>query len=241
MKRLTSVRAKYIRRLSGFALFEALISIALMGLIAFALSSITNQWLPNWHAGYARNQRAQLLDVGLQRITEDLSAAEFITPGAGTKRPLFEGSENSVMLVRNAIGPNARTGLEVIDLAEIRDQRGIVFARASAPFAPMSAIGSTAPHYEFKEGIGLIRAPYRLSFSYAGPDGRWMATWQNMPQLPTEVRINVRYSDFDKGQSVSTLASIRVNAAPECAWQSSPQSCETDSSTRASTVPPNDQ
>jgi general secretion pathway protein J len=241
MKRLTSVRAKYFRRRSGFALFEALISIALMGLIAFALSSITNQWLPNWHAGYARINRAQLLDVSLQRIAEDLSAAEFITPGAGTKQPIFEGNQNSVMLVRNAIGPNAATGLEVIDLAETSDQRGIVFARASAPFSPTSAIASRARNFDFKHAIGFIRAPLRVSFSYAGPDGKWATTWQNMPQLPTEVRIIVSYSEFDKDQSISTSTSIRVNVAPDCTWQSSAPGCETTASAKASTPPPNDQ
>ena len=43
-------------REGGFTLIEAIVALALMGLVLSALASITAQWLPNWNRGIARVQ-----------------------------------------------------------------------------------------------------------------------------------------------------------------------------------------
>ena len=63
------------RGVAGFTLFEALVSLALMGLIVASLSAVTGQWLPNWRHGFGRVQSLESLDVGLQRLVDDLEAA----------------------------------------------------------------------------------------------------------------------------------------------------------------------
>src|SRR5437868_14517203 len=100
------------RASAGFTLIETLIATALMGAILAALATVTAQWLPNWNRGFARVQRSEQLGLGLERLIADLAAAEFVSPGRGTVTPLFDGAEQSVTLVRTAIGPNARAGLD---------------------------------------------------------------------------------------------------------------------------------
>jgi general secretion pathway protein J len=85
---------------SGFTLLEALIAIALMGVIFAGLGSITSQWLPNWNRGIARAQRAELVRLALDRLVADLGASEFISPNRDSNAPLFDGTENSVTLPR---------------------------------------------------------------------------------------------------------------------------------------------
>ena len=65
--------------LAGFTLLEALVAMALMGLILAALATITAQWLPNWNHGIARVQRNEQVALGLERLAADLAAAEFIS------------------------------------------------------------------------------------------------------------------------------------------------------------------
>src|SRR3954447_25537122 len=43
----------------GFTLLEAVIALALMGIILGALATISSQWLPNWNRGIGRLQREE--------------------------------------------------------------------------------------------------------------------------------------------------------------------------------------
>jgi len=115
---------------SGFTLLEALIAVALMGVLLATLATVTAQWMAGWKAGFDRVQGADLLGLGLDRIVADLAAAEFVSPGGENARPLFEGTASSVTFVRSAIGPNASAGLEIVRLGETDDARGRVLVRA---------------------------------------------------------------------------------------------------------------
>src|SRR5262245_27920491 len=158
-------RIARFRRIAGFTLIEVLMATALMGAILAALATITAQWLPNWNRGFARVQRNEQLALGLQRVVADLSSAAFVTPGRGLAMPLFEGAELSVMLVRTAIGPNARGALEVVRLAETGTDRGPALVRTHTPFMPV-ANGAPIPA-TFGDPVVLVRAPFRIMFSYA--------------------------------------------------------------------------
>ena len=72
---------------AGFTLLEALLSVALMSAIVFMLSSVSGQWIPNWHHGFGRLQRIELLDLGLQRVVADLQASQFVTPAPAHRAP----------------------------------------------------------------------------------------------------------------------------------------------------------
>src|SRR5262249_50181543 len=92
---------------AGFTLVEVLIATALMGTILAALATISAQWLPNWIRGITRIQRNEHVALGLERLSADLAAAEYIPPHREKWQPIFEGMETSVTFVRTAIGPNA--------------------------------------------------------------------------------------------------------------------------------------
>ena len=79
-------RANSDSLVAGFSLIEAMAALALTAIIILALSSVTGQWLPNWRRGFVDLQRADLLGVGLERVVDDLSAAEYVTPSAGARR-----------------------------------------------------------------------------------------------------------------------------------------------------------
>ena len=134
-------RANSNSLVAGFSLIEAMAALALTATIILALSSVAGQWLPNWRRGFVELQRADLLGVGLERLSDDLSAAEYVTPSAGAPAPLFEGDASSVLFVRSAIGPDAYPHLEVVRLAEIKEDRGLAMVRTRALFAPTSPGG----------------------------------------------------------------------------------------------------
>ena len=163
----------------GFTLIETLVSLALMGLVLSALANLTAQWLPNWNRGLERIQRSELIGIALQRIGADLAAAEYVPANRGERHPLFDGSELSVTFVRTALGPNAGPGLDVVRVGETTDRLGFATVRSRAPFRPLPLASSLSEQLHFAEPVVLLRAPFRLSFAYAGQDRVWKSSWHD--------------------------------------------------------------
>jgi general secretion pathway protein J len=202
---------------AGFTLIETLIATALFLVVIGALATVTAQWLPSWNRGFARVQRTEYMALGIERIMADLSAAEFITPNASVKRPIFDGTTLGVIFVRRAVGPNSQPGLEIVRLAEIAGDRGPVLARATAPFVPLDPDASAILNMKFSEPVVLVRPPFRVAFSFAGQDRQWQPTWQGKDLLPRAVQATIRNSATGQILMVSSAAKVHVTAAAECA------------------------
>jgi general secretion pathway protein J len=198
---------------AGFTLIEALLATLLMAIILGALGQVTSQWLRNWQRGFARTQSMDLLAVGLDRLVADVAAAEIIAGGV-TNMPMFDGTEFAVMFVRTPLGPNTFTGLEVIRIEEATDDRGPALVRNTAPFTPVIR---DLREVNFSNPVVLLRAPYRISFSYAGPDRVWRDTWRGAAQLPRAIRVSVRDSATSRNLALSTSTVIRAELPARCA------------------------
>jgi general secretion pathway protein J len=199
----------------GFTLIETLVALALMGLVLSALANLTAQWLPNWNRGLNRIQRSELIGTALQRIADDLAAAQSVPVSRGDKKPLFAGSEQSVTFVRTALGPNAGPGLDVVHLGETTDREGLATVRSRTLFRPFPPESALADQLHFGEPVVLLRAPYQLSFAYAGEDRAWKSSWQDSEKLPAKVRLTVREASSGRVLTLSTVATIHVQASAQ--------------------------
>jgi len=222
MKRLKR-QARGQSNIAGFTLIEALIATVLMVTILGALAVVTAQWMPNWNRGFAHVQQTELAARGLERIVADLTAAEFIPP-TDAKEPLFAGAALSVIFVRSALGPNTRPGLEFVRIGETADDRGIAMVRARAPFVPLAL--PAFDQVKFSDPVVLLRAPYRISFAYAGPDRVWQDSWRGAAKLPNAVRVTLRDAATAQPLATSTAAIIHVNAPGDCARAKDPKTCD---------------
>jgi general secretion pathway protein J len=211
--------------LRGFTLFEALIAMALMGLVLAILGRVTAQWLPAWHAGFIRVQHSELLGLGLDRITADLAAAEFISLSSANKHPYFEGTPTSATFVRTALGPNTRDGLEVVRLFEMETQRGFAFMRAQAPFRLSGQQGNEATDLVLGNETTLVPPPFRITLAYAGRDRRWQDIWSGNGELPNMVRITISASSAEGAAAASTIALVRIGSPAACARANSASTC----------------
>jgi general secretion pathway protein J len=204
-------RRRARRSVAGFTLLEAMLALALTAAIVLSLATVAAQWLPNWRRGFASLQSADLLSLGLERIVADVSSAEYVSPGGAATQPLFYGEALSLIFVRSALGPDSHANLEVVRLAETVDKRGFAIVRTRAPFAPL-APGLDPTRYAFADPVVLVRAPFRVSFAYAGPDRVWVNSWGPSDTLPDAVRITVRDSASGQALAASTATRLKVTA-----------------------------
>ncbi|ERF81640.1 type II secretion system protein [Bradyrhizobium viridifuturi] len=212
------IRAGTAQRTSerGFTLIEMIVALALMGLLLSALAGITGEWLPSWNRGLDRIQRSELIGIALERIGADLAAAEFVAANRDTRKPLFDGSELSVTFVRTSLGPNAGPGLDVVRLGEVRDRGEFVTVRSQARFTPLADGVSLSEQVHLGSPVVLLRAPYRLSFAYAGADRAWKNAWKDAERLPAMIRLTVRDAASQRVLSVSTIAPVHVQIPSDC-------------------------
>jgi len=204
---------------SGFTLIETLAAMALMGLIVSVLLAITAQWLPNWNRGLDRIQRSESVSIALDRISADIAASEFIRPNGQAKTVLFDGSERTIMLTRTALGPNAARGLDLVRIAESGDRSGVALIRTRAAFAPETAAA------DFVEPVVLLRAPYRVSFSYAGADRVWKPFWRDAETLPSAVLLTVQDAVTGRTLPISRIAVIHVSAPADSVCSPADNNC----------------
>jgi general secretion pathway protein J len=224
------------------------IALALMGIILGALATISSQWLPNWNRGIGRLQREEQLALGLERLSLDLAAAEFI-PFAGRAAPVFDGRERSITFVRTALSPNARRVLEIVRIAEQSSERGPVLVRMATPFLPLAGI-ELLPE-RLSDPIVLLHPPYRLAFAYTAAsnaaggtspreaarastrlrDGvatnhqqEWQAEWRQQTMLPKAVQLSVQ--DQQGTLIVATATLIQIQTPIRCLTAKSLVQCQ---------------
>jgi general secretion pathway protein J len=202
---------------AGFTLVEAVVATALMAIIIGVLATITAQWLPNWNRGFARLQGSELFAAGLDRVLADLAAAEFLSMGNQANAPLaFDGRELAVTFVRTTLGPNTMPGLEIVRLAESTSEGAPALVRSTAPFLPNNQDSRFGEQLGFTHPVVVIRAPFRVSFSYAGPDRVWRDTWRGESILPRTIRVRVRDAASSRTLAVSATAIVRAELPARC-------------------------
>jgi general secretion pathway protein J len=209
---MTITRARRRTGEEGFTLIEALVALALTGLVLSALGTITAQWLPSWNRGLDRIQQSELIGIAMQRIAADLAAAEYVPPNRDARKPLFDGSALSVTFVRTALGPNTGVGLDVVRISETTDEGGLVTVRTRAAFGPLQPGVSPSEQIHGSDPVVLLRPPLRLSFAYAGPDRVFRDSWHDADKLPAAIMLTVRDGRSERVLSVSTATPVHVDA-----------------------------
>ena len=126
-----------------------------------------------------------------------------------------------MIFVRTAVGPNSAEGLEIVRIEEINSDRGWLLVRTRAPFTP----GVDRMQPVFTDPVVLLRAPYRLAFSYAGIDRNWHEEWRDQIQLPKAIKLSVQDAATQRTLSISTALLVRIDAPMECGVAKSLAEC----------------
>ena len=168
---------------AGFTLIEALASLVLATILFGGLALYTGTWLRQWQGMIDRGGQEDTVAVILDRMVEDLEAAQpiYSNPEGATTTVGFAGNAEMVTFVRPALGYESRAGLDDITYSMGRAGADNALIRARRDHL-MSAGGEDLP---------LLRGDLKLSFSYAGPDGALSPEWTSTNRMPSLVRIEI--------------------------------------------------
>ena len=87
--------------------------------------------------------------------------------------------------------------------------------RTRARFMPIGRDGINAQPQP-ADPVVLVRAPYRVTFAYAGPDRVWRNVWRGEGELPAAIRVQLRDAATDRTLSVSTATLVHANMPADC-------------------------
>ncbi len=169
------------RARAGFTMIEALASLVLATMLFGGLALYTGTWLRNWQDMIARSGQEDTVAVVLDRMVEDLEAAQ---PGysgsAGVSTIRFTGRADTVTFVRPALGYEPRAGMDDVTYAMGKAGADDALIRARRD---QSTVGG--------EDLPLVRGDLKLAFSYAGADGALNPEWADTSRMPSVVRIEI--------------------------------------------------
>ena len=167
---------------AGFTLIEALVSLVLATMLFGGLALYTGTWLRQWQGMIDRGGQEDTVAVILDRMVEDLEAAQPIYSNLGGAAAIrFTGNAEVVTFVRPALGYEPRAGLD--DITYSMGRAGADKALIRARRDHMVSGGG--------EDLPLVRGDLKLSFSYAGPDGALSPEWTSINRMPSLVHIEI--------------------------------------------------
>jgi hypothetical protein len=86
--------------------------------------------------------------------------------------------------------------------------------RSTATFDP--TVGDPS-ELNFANPVVVLRGPFRVAFSYAGPDRVWQDSWRGKPQLPRAIRLQVRDAATSRILTASTATLVHAELSARCA------------------------
>ncbi|WP_117190475.1 PulJ/GspJ family protein [Rhizobium terrae] len=199
---------------AGFTLIEALASLVLTTMLFGGLALYTGTWLPHWQGIIARGGQEDTVAVVLDRMVEDLEAAQpSYAKSQGTAVVDFTGHISEVTFVRQALGYEPRAGLDEVTYLVGRDGARAALIRARRDYGT----GENGDRDEDEDGeeLPLLRGDLKLSFGYAGPDGDLSPEWASRNRMPSLVRIEISGSSPRPWRQWA-YARLRVDLPARC-------------------------
>jgi prepilin-type N-terminal cleavage/methylation domain-containing protein len=187
-------------RRRGFTLLEVLVALAVLGLLAVALSQGVHFGVLAWRDEARRSVTADdlaTLDGTLRRLIEGIDPGDDLDPA-----PVTATRDRLECITRlvGVDGPVPARRMQAVLLVD-RNHRLVLRWRQ---YPRATRIGDPLPLTETE----LLRGISRIELAFQREDGRWLGTWQS-PDPPALVRIRLRFEPNDTQRWPDIVAAPR--------------------------------
>ena len=203
----------------GFTLIEAIVALALIGLVMLGLTLLTAQWFRQWNHAAGNVQQSERLAAGFDRFMDDIGAAEASAPPNYDKTILFEGTATDLTLWRTRLSINPEFGMELVHYALETRSGQTELVRRHIHLEPGEPLRGS---YQWQDPVVLARLPFALAFSYLGADHTHQPNWHRMSALPASVVLTAAEPD---NRFLPVEAKIYAEIPAFCAAQTEFSAC----------------
>jgi general secretion pathway protein J len=123
------------------------------------------------------------------------------------------------------LAANADAGLQMVLIRETNNENGPALVRSTAPLLIGTEQAADVGGFDFADPVIVIRSPYHVSFSYAGPDRVWRDRWKNQLVLPRAIRVQVRDSTNLALLAATTSTLVYTELPARCTWVGMAPNC----------------
>lgn len=170
----------------GLTLVEMLVAMALMGMIATLLAGSLRTGVRAWEAGAGESERLERLVVVQNLLRQQIEA---VMAGAGGQ-PALSGGQAQMAFV----APERMAGLGGLAALTLRLEGD----RLLLDVSPLFPDGSTGEERTEPLLDGVREADFAYYGAEApGQSARWLRQWQERPDLPVMVRIDLSLANGD--------------------------------------------
>ena len=209
------MRRRPRRSRSGFSLLEAIVALLLASILFGGISLYTGSWLQRWQDLIASGSRTDMAAIILDRLVEDLEAAQpFAKDDKGTA-VLFEGGVNTITFLRPALGFNARAGIDRVTYLRTNVGGDQAIVRSRRDHGDQRSGGEDLP---------LIRGPIKLAFTYTAANGETYGEWHNRSTLPGLINVEISGTEPRPWKEFA-VARLRVDMPANCGTTEAFQAC----------------
>jgi general secretion pathway protein J len=184
---LTRTRSAKRRRSdarAGFSLIETLAALAIAGAIFAVVSEFSGRLLLNWNRNDSTISVMEMLTRGLGRLGTDLTlVVPMSPPGTDGSIAYFTGDPTHLTFVAATGFGIGDRGLELLDFSMVDNKDDFYLVRQRAPVSN--------PPTQFKDSVMLLHGRMQARFSYRDRDGKFVDTWNNRPDVPTAVGVQL--------------------------------------------------
>ena len=203
----------------GFTLIEAIVALALAGLVVLGLATLTAQWFSQWNHAAGTLQTSEALAAGFDRFMNDLGAAEASAPPNSDQAILFEGTATSLTFWRTRLSVRPEFGMELVHYSLDTTSDHTTLVRRHVHIEPGEPLRGV---YQWQDPVELARLPFALTFSYIGEDGKFSSNWHNRPTLPDSVLLSALDT---QSAFVPVQARLHAEIPASCAAQTEISGC----------------
>lgn len=194
---------------AGFGLIEAIVALAIAGLVLAVVTEIAGRTLRSWNRGFTTMAAVERTDTALGRIAADLAALLPLHPANTEDRAvLFVGDEHGMAFT--ALTPIDRNR-DAIATVEI----GVESGRDGAVLTRRLRLGRDA---ELRDGdrVVLLSGKLDLAFAYRDQKGERLARWTKVGEVPRGVIVSLTGPREGGGLPVEVMLPIAVAVPVSC-------------------------
>ena len=194
---------------AGFGLVEAIVALAIAGLVLAATTEIAGRTLRSWNRGLSTVAAVERSDIALGRLAADLTGLLPVPlANADTPEILFAGDEHGMAFTALTPLDRSNDGIAVIEIGVEAGRDGAVLTRRLRRGRDLG----------LRDGdrVVLLTGRLDLSFAYRDQKGRRVARWSSPGEVPRGVVVTLVGGREGGGMPVEIVLPIPVAISVSC-------------------------